>query len=223
MRYLYMLFLISVLSACTKPPTNKVPVEIQMRKAIVESLPNKEYLNYNAVELNLQRVILEASSEGSEQIEYDRGFEETLELDFSQNAIEEELNFALPQKKYSSIKLFFELDESQGPALVVKGTFTDQGTQEPILIEFNDLEELELKARQNGAEEELDFSNISELEGSLTLNPAFWTNTLAKQRLIMADRYLIDNVMTIYIDEQHNQQLYQTIVNRVDLKNYLEF
>lgn len=230
MQHKYLLFALSfcflALVACKKTSIKKQAVQIQMRGDFVLSSDNPvgDYLSYSDVQLKVEGVRLVAKPEdGTDLIEYIRDFDQSLNLSLAQNNLVEELNFALPARKYNSIQLFFELDQSQNPALVVKGTFTDQGNQEPILIEFNNLDELEIKARQNGIEDELDFSNLSTLEGSLTLNPAFWTNTLAKQRLIMADRYLIDNIMTIYIDEQHNQQLYQTIVNRVDLKNYLEF
>jgi hypothetical protein len=228
MRYLFIFTIVSLFSiiSCKKKDLNKTPVQLKIRTDFVgeRTNGNTNFLRYDNLKLRISELRFVAEQVDGEPIEFIRTFEQPLYLDFSQNDLVSQLEFALPARAYESIDLYFELDNDQQAGLVLEGSFSDQGNDEAVLIAFNTVDELHVKGRQNELEnEEISFTNLTEIEGRLTLNPAFWTRTFSKQNLIMADRQLVDNEMTIFIDEQNNQQLFQTIINRVDLKNYLEF
>ncbi len=226
MRWIYTLLATAffLFTACEQTSSLKLPVGINMYTDFNQDYNQGNYLKFNELTLRVKSVELIATRADAESIEYLRVFPSPVLINFSDLAVVEDLYFDLPAASYEQIDLYLELEDGLDPALEARGVFEDDQSTLAFRFQVHGSERLHIAAVQNGNSQiDLQDQEQSTVDARLYLDPVFWCRTLSKQNLKMADVQSLNNENVILISAQENPQLFQTVINRIDLKNYLEF
>lgn len=139
----------------------------------------------------------------------------TIPFDLSSNLTD--LQFDIPQGAYNKVDLAFDTyEEGTVPCILVEGTYTYSGGGSiPMRFEFDDSEEFEIEAEEDGGGLIiLDTDVLS--QAKILLDPNHWFQPVPMSYFESADVTEIEGTNTILIDKDNNEEIFDLILDRID-------
>lgn len=159
----------------------------------------------------------EGQRKRGDDVEIEREWSDGVPLILNQTSALSEFQFQIPQGVFNTYNLELEVDEKNNePAIELCGAYTNSSSQLiPFKFRVNEKQVFELKGKDiEGQEMVLDADNPT--TSIIRFDIAYWFDVLSISQLENADLEYMDGEYVLLIDKNHNENLYDLIINRLN-------
>lgn len=222
-RLLAVLLLSCLLFSCEKEEEFKIPVEVGFFVDMHRTTDPGSRLQLTEGYIVLSSFGFEGYREQAEKVRFEKEYRKGLFVPFSPDQPIKELLFQIPQGVYNQISISFEaLDEDDSDdddgksSLVVKGSYrTQSGNTYPLLVELQSPEEFRVKAKSKPDGNQIILKREAPASAHIKLNPAYWFQAVTLTLLDQAELVELNGVLTILINEDVNEGVYNILESRL--------
>lgn len=215
------LFFLSLLSSflfsCEQEQEFKIPVEVGFYMDIQKNAVDNSRLQFYGGSIIVSSFEFEGDREQASEVEFTREYENGLKTTFTSDQAVEAFQFQIPQGNYNHISIEFETFEGFGEnSLVVEGSYQNsEGRRYPLVFALGSSESFEIEAESYSDGNQIIVKKEAPVSAFIKLNPVHWFKNIPLSLLDEADVVLWDEVPTIVISEEVNEELYDLIEDRL--------
>jgi hypothetical protein len=160
---------------------------------------------------------IEGERQEGDPINFSREYASGLSVNFDPVSAVQEIDFDLPQGVYTSLEIEFETFGDGVNSIVVLGTYTNMNSDEiPLRFEFPASETFSISAESDSGADLIVLDADTPSSALIELDPIYWFDIVPVNMLENADLINLQGVMTLLINENENDDIYDLIVDRVD-------
>lgn len=205
------------LVGCKKNELKK-PTDVTISIDINRNLSSEGHLSFHDGYIRLASFSVEGVRQEGADVELSKEFEQGNLTYFSSSSPINNLNIDIPQGNYTDLDIAFNtFDDNDETTIRVEGLYTNQSNQTyPIIFEFASSESFSInsEADDGGFIIILD-KNISS-SVLIKLDPVYWFDIVSYNLFDNASLIEVNGSMTIVVDENTNEDIYDLVVDRLD-------
>lgn len=221
LKYLLIILLV-FFSSCQEEDEFKVPVDVQFSLELIQE--NNSKIQFSEIELAIESFSFEGEREQSEDVEFSKEYEPGLRISANPSTIIEEFDMTIPQGIYTSIAISMETAYSeQNPGLVLKGLYQLPTGNIPVIISLTNQVYLEMEAENEFGNKEIIIKSESPPSALIRFNPVSWFQSVPQAMLMDADKIDQNDGSIIYISEEHNEDIFEILMTRIDNDAIINF
>lgn len=213
-----LLFLIALAALGCKKNQLKQPTDVSFTIDINRTASSDGKLVFNSGTIALASFDIEGKRQEGDPISFTRNFSEGLTVNFDPNNPISEIQYDIPQGVYTELTISFEtFDDNGGSTITVLGTYTNnQGNPIPVIFEFMSSETFEIEGDDSVNSGLIVLDKDTPANAFVQLDPIHWFDILTNNQLENATLTNINGVMTLLINENVNDNLYDIMADRID-------
>lgn len=210
------LFVGVALIGCKKNQLKK-PTDVSFKLTINKDLSSNGKLVFTSGTFWLSEFDVAGTRQEGDPIAFSKSFPGGLAINFSSNAISE-LDFDIPQGVYTNLEVEFDaLESSGGISLVVNGTYVNNSmTNIPVRFEFMSAETFAIEGEDYAGSSTIVLDKDVPLSALIELDPIYWFDIVPANMLENATLTDVEGTMTLLINENVNEDIYDLLADRVD-------
>lgn len=216
-RILLLVLIIGLLASCKKNEL-KQPTDVSFKMDINRSISPSGQLVFNSGTILLASFSVNGKRIEGDPIAFNREFSSGLLVNFDANTAIPEIDFDLPQGTYEEVKIVFESVQDQNDvSIVARGNYTNNlGVNIPVIYQLVGTKKFEIESEDNSGTGSIVLDKNVNSVALIKLDPIHWFDILTNSQLENADLTNVDGVMTMLINKDVNENLYDLIENRID-------
>ena len=218
MKLILLLFLSAFLILGCKKNQLKKPTDVTFNIDINRNQSTNGKLIFNGGTINLASFNVEGTRQEGDPVSFSKSFSEGVLLNFSSTGTIAQLDFDIPQGVYTSLAVSFETFEGPGGiTIVVNGIYKNNSNADiPVTFEFLSSESFEIECEDKVNSGVVVLDKDTPANAIIKLDPIYWFEILSNNQLENANLTNIGGTMTLLINEENNENLYDLLVGRVD-------
>ena len=203
--------------SCKKNQLKK-PTDVTFNIDINRNQSSDGKLVFTSGTINLSSFSVSGVRQEGDPVSFSNSFSGGLLLNFSSTGTIAQLDYDIPQGVYTSLEVSFETYEGPGDVtIVVNGTFTNNvGTDIPVTFEFMSSESFEIESEDAMNSGLVILDKDTPANALIKLDPIHWFDILSNNQLENATLTNVGGTMTLLINEEKNENLYDLLADRVD-------
>lgn len=181
-------------------------------------------LDWGSVQLK-KLVINGNRNQGTKDITLEKNFDNYLQVDLSQSTANSVMQLDIPQGTYTKLNLSVDIVQTQNiPALMIKGKYVKSiGDTIPVRFEFSSGQTFTFTAKTKQGDNEIILIEGTPTTATIFLSPDYWFETIDKKTLDSAVLEKENGILTLLINKENNENIYQSVVTRITSGNLIIF
>ncbi|XOV67881.1 MAG: hypothetical protein ACFHU9_01660 [Fluviicola sp.] len=218
MKLLLLLAIPIFIAASCKKNQLKKPTDVTFNIDINRNQSTDGKLVFIGGTINLASFSVKGTRQEGDPISFSNSFSGGLLLDFSSTGTISQLDYDIPQGIYTSLEVNFETYEGPGDiTIVVNGIYTNNGgTDIPVIFEFMSSESFEIESEDDVNSGVVVLDKDTPANAIIKLDPIHWFDILSNNQMENATLTNVGGTMTLLINEDKNENLYDLLADRVD-------
>jgi hypothetical protein len=214
-RLLFLILLFGLQACETTDDVLKQPTGIDFNFGFTTNSALSGAVRFESGSLTLSRFSFEGERVQGDDAYFEKDFSDGLTIGIFNG--DPALNFEIPQGTYNRIEVEFELQSAGSQSLELRGSFTDDdGESYPLVLKLGNYYYLEVEANRNQSGGEINLLDDQRYSAEIQLNPAHWFRELDEDDLEDAEIINYQGQPTLLISEQHNEELWDEIIDDLD-------
>lgn len=211
------LALMFTFGSCKKNQLKK-PTDVNVIMDINRADNTEGTLSFNEGYIRIAEFEYIGTRQEGAPIELSKEFEHGLVINFNAQNFVSELMGEIPQGNYTDLKIDFDTHEGvDQPTIEVKGTYTDgSSTNWPILFQFMSSETFVIKGEDDAGDDIILLDKDIAAFVNVQLDPIYWFDIISQNMLDNANKYDVDGIQTIVVNEELNGDIYDLLADRID-------
>lgn len=214
-----LIFLLVVLAlvGCKKNQLKK-PTDVTFNIDINRNQSSDGKLVFTSGTINLASFSVEGTRQEGDPVSFSNSFSGGLLLNFSSSGIIPQLDYDIPQGVYTSLAVSFDTYEGPGGVtIVVNGIYTNNSSVDiPVTFEFLSSESFEIESEDDVNSGVVVLDKDIPANALIKLDPIHWFDILSNNQMENATLTDVGGTMTLLINEDKNENLYDLLADRVD-------
>ncbi len=213
---LFFLLFVFLVFGCQKSKLKK-PTEVAFKIDINKSTSSDGRLFFTDGKIWLSSFKVDGTRQKGEPISFTRTFTSGLSVDFSSNSISD-LKYDIPQGVYTDLDIRFQIVKNNNNySLCVNGKYMDNNSNLiPLRFEFNSNDTFEIEGEGDDGSKTIVLDKDIPLNSLIKLDPIYWFDIVPLSMLENANKVNLNGQLTILINENNNEDIYDLVVDRID-------
>lgn len=196
----------------------KKPTDVSFNIDINRNESTDGKLVFTSGTINLSSFNVNGVRQEGDPIAFSNSFPQGLIVNFNSTGTISELDYDIPQGVYTSLEVSFETHEGPGGVtIVVNGIYSNNGgTDIPVMFEFLSSESFEIESEDGVNSGLVVLDKDTPANAIIQLDPIHWFDILSNNQMENATLTNVGGTMTLLINEENNENLYDLLADRVD-------
>lgn len=196
----------------------KQPTDVSVKMDINRSSSTQGHLSFDAGYIRLASFGVSGVRQEGGPVDLETEFPGGKIINFSPTLTIADLALEIPQGNYTSLEI--EMDTHEGddePTIEVSGTYTNQSSQSiPIIFQFMSSETFSVSGEADDGDPIIMLDKDTPATSFIVFNPIYWFDIVTINALENANLVDVQGTMTILINDETNESIYDIMADRVD-------
>lgn len=155
--------------------------------------------------------------QGTKNVSFVKNYDGGLTIPLVSSKTSSDILFDIPQGTYTEMNFKIKLkDFNNNPSITLNGTYINTlSVSVPLIFNLNADENIETAPRSSNGGTEIILIENKPAQVNIDLNPYYWFQTISQVLLENADLTDVGGVMTIIINKDNNEDIYNSVVGRI--------
>ena len=205
------------LNSCKKNQLKK-PTDVSVKMDINRATSNEGHLVFDQGYIRLASYEVSGIRQEGGPVNLESEFPGGKVINFSPTLEISDLSQEIPQGNYTSLEIEFDTHEGNDePTIEVSGTYTNQSSQAfPIIFQFMSSETFAVSGEADSGDPIIMLDKDTPATNFIVFDPIYWFDVITNNAWSNANLSNVQGTMTILINEENNETIYDNVADRVD-------